>query len=111
MSESLKSALVDALNEADWSELVNEVIAEKLISGPISTAIAEAEARGYARGLEAAATHLEDRADYFNRSPGYRNWDDAARSYRASAKEVRQIRATDPAETQKPETGESHHAG
>jgi hypothetical protein len=77
-----------------------------LPAGPCNcgaTAFAEAEARGRRQGLEEAAIHLEDRADYFNRSPGYRNWDDAARSYRASAKEVRQIRATAPAETQKPE--------
>jgi hypothetical protein len=72
------------------------------------TALAEAEARGRRQGLEEAATHLEDRADYFNRSPGYRNWDDAARSYRSSAKEVRSLASSPEVTRQGESTGGGH---
>ena len=43
---------------------------------------------------DAAAKLCEDRAGYFASAPGNRDWTDAERSYRATAKEVRGLPLT-----------------
>lgn len=44
-----------------------------------------------AGALDEAAKHCEWRASYFDGANGYREWTDAARSYRATANEIRAI--------------------
>ena len=41
---------------------------------------------------ERCAKLCEERAAYFDRAPGHRDWKDAARSYRATAQEIRALR-------------------
>ncbi|MGF3028048.1 hypothetical protein ACQVP2_35330 [Methylobacterium aquaticum] len=48
-------------------------------------AVAEVE-RGRCANL------CEERAAYFDRAPGHRDWKDAARSYRATAQEIRDLK-------------------
>lgn len=51
--------------------------------------------------FERCAAICEARAEYFDRAKGYREWDDAARSYRATAREIREARTlTTPAPKQ-----------
>jgi hypothetical protein len=67
----------------------------------LATALAEAEARGRRQGLEEAARYHDNAAICEERIK--------ARSHRLYAADIRSL-ATAPAETQKPETGESDHA-
>lgn len=46
--------------------------------------------------FETCAAICEARAEYFDRAPSYREWTDAARSYRATAKEIRERAALSP---------------
>lgn len=55
----------------------------------------EAVKAAKAEEREACAKACEDRAAYFDRAPGYRDWKDAARSYRATADDIRSRSALD----------------
>jgi hypothetical protein len=72
----------------------------------IDTALAEAEARGRRQGLEKAAKVATGHADAMEGNPPTSGERVASRI----AVDILALRATAPAETQKPETGESDHA-
>lgn len=70
-------------------------------NGPIATALAEAEARGRRQGLEEAAKVISKDLNEWPPS-----WT-AVKALEGVAAAIRKLLATTPAETQKPETGES----
>ena len=78
------------------------------------SALAEAEARGYARGLEEAATRCDEEATAVEAALA-KELGLAVICVSPETRRLRRLRndfrslATAPAETQKPETGESDH--
>jgi hypothetical protein len=63
-----------------------------------AVALAEAYRAGAETMREACAAHLDQRAAYFEAAPAHRTVEDVARSYRQSAKELRALPLTPPAE-------------
>lgn len=58
--------------------------------------------------FETCAAICEARAEYFDRAPSYREWTDAARSYRATAKEIRERAALSPPTSAAEPVGPKH---
>lgn len=75
----------------------------------VATALAEAEARGYARGLEEAAKEAKHRARAMRMTGIPSEINDIRANAVMTVALALEVLATTPAETQKPETGESDH--
>jgi hypothetical protein len=86
---------------------LRNAVTDAILAGPLATALAEAEARGRRQGLEEAdevreaAKHVHD-TFVMDMAKGFHTKDKAF-----AVSILGQALATAPAETQKPETGES----
>lgn len=116
MLENLRDLIEDLLHNDPRGQKPSWEHANRIVDEAIATALAEAEARGRRQGLEEAAKHFDGLAAAAD-AKTMAAWTDteAGEGIRAmgeakrAAKAVRNLLATTPAETQKPETGEGGH--